>query len=567
MNLVVNILEEFQYPAWIKNKENEIIFMNNNFRLNFSIDDEDSKELFCRIKDINHKSTEIIKINNKIYKHIIFQNKQSEEIIGMLIEFTDMIHSKDKTSEKHILRTVIDSIPEMIFYKDKDLKYIGLNKECKKFYNDMGVKEVIGKNDLEFPIDKSFINQCYKHDKVVTEKKQTLYIEETIEDKTFETIKTPIMDEFGNVEGLVGVVRDISDYKRKESLLKHLSYTDGLTNLFNRTYFDKKLEEIKREKRYPMGLILGDINGLKIVNDTLGHLEGDKFLKTMSKILVKASKGVGSVFRWGGDEFVILLPGFSDVECADIMKKIDDLCESTVCGNVNINISISMGYSILNEEDSVDKVLVEAEDKVYRKKMLGGKSVRASMLKTLKMNLANKNVETEKHTERVAEFCVQIAKELNLDDEMIEKASLIGRLHDIGKIGISEHILLKPGKLNNEEYEIMKTHSEKGYRLASLLPEISCISREILTHHERWDGNGYPLGLKKDEIPILSRIVSVADSFDAMTNDRCYSKARSIKQGLQELKRCAGTQFDPEIVEVFTNIIENKIKVLPNEII
>lgn len=201
-------------------------------------------------------------------------------------------------------------------------------------------------------------------------------------------------------------------------------------------------------------------------------------------------------------------------------------------------------------------MLVEAEDEVYKKKMLSDRSVRASMLETLKMDLANKNVETEKHTERVADFCMEIAKELNLDDDMVEKVSLIGRLHDIGKIGIPEHILLKPGKLTDDEYEIMKTHSEKGYRLVSLLPEVSCISREILAHHERWDGLGYPLGLRKYDIPILARIVSVADSFDAMTNDRCYSKGRSIEEGLEELIRCAGTQFDPEIVHVFTNIIE-----------
>lgn len=303
-----------------------------------------------------------------------------------------------------------------------------------------------------------------------------------------------------------------------------------------------------------MGLILGDINGLKIVNDTLGHLQGDKLLKTMSKILLKASDEVGIVFRWGGDEFVILLPGFSDLQCASMMKKIDDLCENTTYEN--INLSISMGCSILNEGDSIDRVLVEAEDKVYRKKMLSDKLVRASILETLKVNLANKNVETEKHTQRVSGFCIEIAKALNLDEDMIEKASLIGRLHDIGKIGISEHVLLKPGKLTKDEYEVMKTHSEKGYRLASLLLEISCISREILTHHERWDGAGYPLGLQKDEIPILSRIVTVADSFDAMTNDRCYSKGRSIYEAIDELKRCSGSQFDPKIVHVFINIIK-----------
>lgn len=445
MSLIEDIFEGFQCPVWIKNKKNKIVFVNETFKIHFNEKNEDTNKLFQKIKNINYKATDIVKINNKVYKHITYINYKYKEVIGILVDFSDMTKSLEQTYEKHILR--------------------------------------------------------------------------------------------------------------------YLRYTDGLTNLFNRTYFDIKVEEIIENKKFPMGLILGDVNGLKIVNDTLGHLEGDKLLKTMSKILLQAAGEEGTVFRWGGDEFVILLPEFSYVQCISIMKKIDDLCENNACEN--INLSISMGCSILNEGDSIDKVLVEAEDKVYKKKMLSGRSVRISMLEALKINLANKNLETEEHTQRVSVFCIEIAKALNLDDDTIEKASLIGRLHDIGKIGISEHILLKPGKLTDDEYETMKTHSEKGYRLVSLLPEINCISREILTHHERWDGLGYPLGLQEDEIPILSRIVSVVDSFDAMINDRCYRKGRSIYEAMQELKRCSGSQFDPRIVHVFTKIIEkSNIKVI-----
>lgn len=138
----------------------------------------------------------------------------------------------------------------------------------------------------------------------------------------------------------------------------------------------------------------------------------------------------------------------------------------------------------------------------------------------------------------------------------MDKLLLVGKLHDIGKIGIPEHILLKTDRLADDEYEIMKTHSEKGYRLALLLPELSHISRAILTHHERWDGKGYPLGLKEEEIPLIARIVSVVDAFDSMTHDRVYSKAVSKTDAICELKNCAGEQFDPSIVEAFCNILE-----------
>ena len=183
------------------------------------------------------------------------------------------------------------------------------------------------------------------------------------------------------------------------------------------------------------------------------------------------------------------------------------------------------------------------------------------IIEILKKSLEIKSVETKLHTERVSNYCIKMAQELGLSNEMIKKAGMVGTLHDIGKIAIADKILLKPGKLTEYEYEVMKTHSEEGYKLACLIPEIKDIANEILAHHERWDGNGYPMGLRDKEIPILSRIVSIADSFDAMTENRCYSKARTIEEGILELKRCSGTQFDPDLVNIFINkiILKNNI--------
>ena len=189
------------------------------------------------------------------------------------------------------------------------------------------------------------------------------------------------------------------------------------------------------------------------------------------------------------------------------------------------------------------------------------KITKTLILESLKMSLERKNIETKLHTDRVSSYCIEMAKVLDLSDEMIKNAGMVGILHDIGKVAIADNILLKPGKLTEDEYEIMKTHSEEGYKLACSIPEIKDISKEILTHHERWDGNGYPLGLKDKEIPILSRIVSIADSFDAMTKDRCYSKAKTVEDAILELKRCSGTQFDPYLVNIFINkvILKNKV--------
>lgn len=210
--------------------------------------------------------------------------------------------------------------------------------------------------------------------------------------------------------------------------------------------------------------------------------------------------------------------------------------------------------SKLNSNDKMKFNKSEISEALSNIKEFDGKT-----LDILRFILESKNVETKMHMDRVANYCIEMARALNLNENMIKKAGLVGQLHDIGKISIEDSILLKPAKLTYEEYEIMKTHSEKGYSIASMLPEISCVSREILTHHEKWDGTGYPLGLKGEEIPVLSRIVAIADSFDAMTEDRCYSKGRSVDDAVMEIQRCSGTQFDPELVEVFIDIID-KIK-------
>ena len=559
MNAITAMFSHVKHPLWIKDN-NEIVFMNDVFIDRFNAKDiHKSKvdKLFSIIKKIDNNETEIISWEGKIYNHISFEISTSSEVkVEMLVEISQSILSPNMHYAKNILRNVMDNISELIFYKDKDLRYVGNNMEFNKFYNKMGIDSVIGKRDEDLPIDKSFIDKYKEEDMKVMETKLPVYIEETVEGHTFETVKTPIISEDGSVEGIVGVVRDITASKWKEDVLKQLCYTDALTNLYNRTYFDEKIEEYINSESYPIGLILGDVNGLKIVNDTLGHIEGDRLLQKMANLLKEACGDKGTVFRWGGDAFITLLPNCSDFQCTKLMNDIDELCSKVEWGN--INLTISQGFAILEKEGSVDKVLGEAENKVYNQKVLSGKTVRASMLETLKINLENKNVETELHTDRVSNYCVEMAKALNLDDDSIEKAAMVGKLHDIGKIGIPDYILLKPARLTNEEYEIMKTHSEKGYRLASLIPEISTVSKEILTHHERWDGKGYPLGLKKYEIPILARIVTIVDSFDAMTEDRCYSKGRSMDDAIKELRACSGTQFDPELVEVFISLINKK---------
>lgn len=569
-----DIFEQLQHPIWMKNSQNQVIFFNSCFKEVFHIDSSDSKDLINSLEEKEEyrlllKSIlepQEHRVNYFIYKNKRYQysistyEKNNEEIfIGTILEDTAI--ELPENNEKLMLRTVIDNIPSLIFYKDKELRYMGINKACEKFYSEKGVYDIIGKNDLEFPMEDSFKDICYKHDQIVLNTKEPLYIEEKVFSpmenvyKTFQTIKTPVLNDEGEVVGLVGVVRDMTEYKQNEEKLTYLSYIDHLTSLYNRFYFDKKIEEHVKNELFPIGVVFGDVNGLKLINDTFGHRDGDEFLVRVAQCIKACCDQSKTAFRLGGDEFCIVMPHASKEECMIFINQINEYCAKEKYNN--IEISISLGFALLEKGQDINAILSEAEDKVYKQKILDSKSIRISTLSSLKGNLHNKNIETEEHTERVVALCKKIGEAVGFSAESIDELMLAARLHDIGKIAIPDHILLKPDKLTPDEFEIMKTHSEKGYRLVLLLPELSHIARAILTHHERWDGQGYPLGLKGEEIPLISRIVAVVDAFDAMISDRIYSKAISKEDAIDELKRCAGKQFDSSIVELFCNIIDS----------
>jgi len=179
---------------------------------------------------------------------------------------------------------------------------------------------------------------------------------------------------------------------------------------------------------------------------------------------------------------------------------------------------------------------------------------------SLKKSLEEKNMETNEHTERVAKYAVTIGKKMKLRISELDELNLAAKLHDIGKIAINEDILLKTEELTKDEFEIMKTHAEKGYRIINASSELGSVARCVLTHHEKWDGSGYPLGLKGAEIPLMARIINVVDSYDVMTNDRIYKNAIGVEDAIRELEQCSGTQFDPEIVKYFIDYIcENQL--------
>ena len=350
------------------------------------------------------------------------------------------------------------------------------------------------------------------------------------------------------------VIKDITESKKAEEEIKYLSYFDKLTGLYNRTYFKKQLAEIDKERNLPLSIIMADCNGLKIVNDAFGHDEGDRLLVHTARVLQRACCQEDIVARIGGDEFAIILPKVDQEAAYVVFQRIKEYCAEEK--SLVVVPSLAMGIATKTSPDEdINRILKKAEDRMYSAKLSENKSTRSSVVLSLRKTLEERTHETEEHASRLRVLSTELGKRMGLNDSFLTELSLLAHLHDIGKIATPDSILNKPGKLTEEEWAIMKKHSEAGYRIAASSPELAFIADYILSHHERWDGTGYPEQLKHYQIPLQSRIIAVVDAYDAMTNPRVYKKLMTKEEALAELERCAGTQFDPAIVKTFVEMM------------
>ncbi len=469
------------------------------------------------------------------------------------------------------LSTLLDTIPDHIFYKDKRGVYLGCNRA---FEHASGIPKarLIGKSDFEI-YDRETAELFVSKDGVVLSGMQENRTEETIlypdgRALITETLKTPFYDDDGELAGLIGISRDITDRKKKEDKIAYLSIHDVMTGLFSRMYFDTELYRLDAANDLPYSVITGDINALKLTNDLFGHNEGDKLIMETA-LLLKANSGHGIVARTGGDEFSILLPKTGEAEAIQLIAQIQRAFEEQKVQprEQNFFLSISLGYATkVREEQTIGEILKTAEEHMYRRKLLEHQSIRSTLLTTIKELLFTKSNETMDHAERMARLARRMGTELSLSEADIVSLELMATLHDIGKIGISNSVLSKPGKLEEIEWTEIRRHPEIGYRIALTIPELQGIAGYILCHHERWDGAGYPQGLSGEEIPYIARIISVIDAFDAMTQDRPYRKGMTSEAAARELVRHMGTQFDPAVCRVFIErVLEMPLSALTQE--
>lgn len=364
----------------------------------------------------------------------------------------------------------------------------------------------------------------------------------------------------GEVEAIEGIIVDITESKRRSLQIEYMNDHDALTGLYNRPYFEEAKSCLDREGMLPLAIILTDINSLKLINDAFGIESGDRMIRKAADIL-KACCGENDVLaRTGGDEFSILAPNAGHQSAEWLITSIRAAFElyNTAIADKTQVINLSIAFSVKEQaETGMTEVIKQAEDSLSRQKLLDKRSHHNAMLASIMATMYERSFETEEHAERIAQISIRIGSKMNLQQRQLDELHLFSMLHDIGKIGIHDQILKKPGKLTDEEWSEMRKHPEIGYRIAMSTPELSTVAEYILTHHERWDGKGYPRGISGLEIPLLSRILAVADAYDAMTEDRVYHKGMPKEQAIEEIRQNAGTQFDPAIVDVFEEVIAN----------
>ena len=357
-----------------------------------------------------------------------------------------------------------------------------------------------------------------------------------------------------DTKGAVVIIRDVTSERNIQKQAEYLSFHDHLTDLYNRRFFEEELLRLDTLRNLPLSVIMIDVNGLKLTNDAFGHETGDRLLKKVAGIMKKECRNDDIVARLGGDEFSVILPKTDAVQAKLIMDRITGSADKESLKS--IVISVAAGYATKTSPDqNIDEIIKIAENNMYSDKINTGKRMRRKTFELITVNLFEKYSYEQDQSERMKKLAARIGSAMGLSKDQISTLETISYYHDIGKIIIPPRLLNRPSDLSLEEYDLVQRHAEAGYQIMKSQEEYSSIAIYVLSHHERWDGNGYPRKQKGHEIPLLSRILAVLDAYTAMTGNLPYKKSLSTDSAIMELKKNAGLQFDPEVIDIFTGIL------------
>lgn len=522
---------------------------------------KDNKPVYSfvnRYRDVNGKY-HFIEWRSQPYKKYIYAAARD---ITERMSIEENLHL-----EKERFKTTLLSIGDGVISVDKTYNIVLMNNIAEKIsgwkqheVQGLSIKNIfniVDENTLEEITH--LISQVIKGTTVVRSSKISNNLALIKKDSTLVSVEfniSPIKNKADEIEGAVIVLRDVSEKRKALKQVEYMSFHDYLTGLYNRRYFEEELMRLDTKRNLPLSIIMLDVNGLKLTNDAFGHATGDALLKKVGDILKKHCRVDDIIARLGGDEFAIILPKTDDIETKLIMSRIT---KASLNENIDsVMVSAALGHSIkISPIQDINDIIRIAENNMYKNKIKTGKLMRKKTFQLIVDTLNSRYDNEQIHNSSVSDLCQKFGEALEFSKEQIETLCDAARFHDIGKIIIPPEILNKQDSLTSEEYELVQRHPETGYQILKSIEEYTHLARYVLSHHEHWDGNGYPRKQKNSEIPIFSRIICIADAYEAMTSDRPYRKAIKKQDAIDELKQHSGTQFDPNLVDIFINKVLN----------
>ncbi len=344
------------------------------------------------------------------------------------------------------------------------------------------------------------------------------------------------------------------ELEKTNAELEFLSYHDKLTGLYNRMYFEEMLKSLDKEENLPISIIFGDVNGLKLTNDIFGHTVGDALLIKIAEIMNNVFRKNDIIARIGGDEFVILLKKTTKDEATYFMEQVKNDFSNEII--VALKGSISMGCATKKlHKHNIIEIFKTAEDDMYHEKTVNRKAINSGLIESIIATLHERSYWEKEHSYSVSMLCRGIGQMMNLSQANIKRLEDAGFLHDIGKVTFNDAILNQDRVLFEDEEELIQKHTVIGYRLLNMFDETLDLAAPVFAHHERWDGLGYPKGLKGEEIPLLARIIAVAEAYDIMINPTSGIE-KTPSQAIKEMKKLSGIKFDPKVVNALIQYIK-----------
>lgn len=502
------------------------------------------------IYSLNKKKNDLIREKNKNIEN--YANRLSEQI-----DENKKIYEELKSSELRS-RVILEAMPDAILQIEPDVSIRHVAGNTHLIYKIFSEEHMINKNLADYII----FNQKSELDILVAkaiETKRVIVAEGTTSDNDkIVECRINCIDE----NSIYVIIRDVTQLRKHIEKIEYLSMRDQLTGLYNRRFFEAEYRRHDNQRFYPLSVVVIDINGLKMVNDVFGHLVGDELIRQITKAITKTSRKSEIIARLGGDEFYLLLPNTNLAGAKVVAERI---IENVKLISINpIVPSISYGYATKEDETvSIDSLISVADEMMYCRKAFESELMRNNTLKLIMHSIFEKNHSQLAHFNNVKAFSKAIALAMNLDNSVSEMVELAAFHHDIGKVEVE--INKNTEKSDGKKGSIVRKHSEIGYQILKSISNYAPIAEFVLYHHENWDGTGYPKGLKGKEIPLVSRIISVANAYDLLDNNQSYQGKPGKNDIINELELGSGTLFDPDIVCIAVKII-NEGKYNPTKI-